>query len=193
MRFVNCVNLLLVLTVLVLTSYDVTCAGTGTDQTNFTRIKPNDPRFSTRRGLDDNKRYLRRAASTTVNGEEREFISARVRIALKRLVTSDDTIYTHGIGIGGEKGRWATILKNYRIFKNEMEYLLREVYWEFVFLVWAANKRTPAMMYTRLGVIKTTGPYDKNYRIYIRYLSFYEHYVGPAYNPIHQYGPKLQN
>ncbi|KAL3666453.1 hypothetical protein V7S43_008701 [Phytophthora oleae] len=47
-------------------------------------------------------------------------------------------------------------------------------------------------MYDKLGVIKTTGPADKNYRIYINYLRFYEHLKGPAYNPVLVHGPKVK-
>ncbi|EEY67652.1 RXLR effector family protein, putative [Phytophthora infestans T30-4] len=66
----------------------------------------------------------------------------------------------------------------------------RQPFWEFRFTVWAANKRTPAMMYDRLDIISTTGMRDKNYRIYINYLRFYEFFKGPTYNPLIIYGPK---
>ncbi|ETP27530.1 hypothetical protein F442_23195 [Phytophthora nicotianae P10297] len=41
-------------------------------------------------------------------------------------------------------------------------------------MVWDVNKRTPAMMYDRLNVVKATSQADKSYHIYINYLSFYE-------------------
>ncbi|KAI9985779.1 hypothetical protein PInf_024545 [Phytophthora infestans] len=37
------------------------------------------------------------------------------------------------------------------------------------------------MMYDRLDIISTTGMRDKNYRIYINYLRFYEFFKGPTH------------
>ncbi|KAF1786425.1 hypothetical protein PC129_g21564 [Phytophthora cactorum] len=198
MRLVDCVNLLVVSAFLVLTSCDATFAVANTDQTRAAEVAPVDALYSTRGVLDDHKRYLRSDATTdeagknSANDEEREIIPASLRIALKRLVTKDDTIYTHGRGDGGEKEWWVTVLKKYRKVKDKFDEYFRKPFWYFRFTVWMANRRTPAIMYERLNVISTTGIGDKNYRVYINYLRFYEHFKGPTYNPILDFGPKVK-
>ncbi|KAG3144166.1 hypothetical protein PC128_g24452 [Phytophthora cactorum] len=142
--------------------------------------------LSTESVLNTQKRYLRSDVSTeesgknSANNEERGIGPASVRIAAKKLTTKDEGISMHGIGAGGEKKRQAK--------------LIIQEYFQlgFRFLVWPANKRTPATMYDRLNDIKTTGSYNKNYRIYISYLRFYEFFKGSTYYPIHLYGPKVQ-
>ncbi|ETN11019.1 hypothetical protein PPTG_10033 [Phytophthora nicotianae INRA-310] len=96
------------------------------------------------------------------------------------------------MGNGGEKVWWAKVLKHYRKTKSDFDLYFWRAYWDFRFMVWDVNKRTPAMMYDRLNVVKATSPADKSYHIYINCLSFYEFYHGPTYNPIHVYGPKFK-
>ncbi|ETI55318.1 hypothetical protein F441_06984 [Phytophthora nicotianae CJ01A1] len=191
MRLVDCVSLLLVITALLLASCDASSATMGADRTSTAMVAPIDGLLSTQGGHERQKRYLRSDA-TTANDEAREIIPASVRIALKRLVTKDETIYTHGRGKGGEKEWWAKVLKYYTKAKEKFDKYFRTPFWYFRFLVWAANKRTPEMMYYKLNVISTTGIGDKNYRIYVNYLRFYEFFHGPTYNPLIVYGPKLK-
>ncbi|KAI9985793.1 hypothetical protein PInf_024559 [Phytophthora infestans] len=40
------------------------------------------------------------------------------------------------------------------------------------------------MMYNKLNVISSTRIGDRNYRIYINYLRFYEYFKGPTYIPL---------
>ncbi|KAG6948730.1 hypothetical protein JG688_00014975 [Phytophthora aleatoria] len=49
------------------------------------------------------------------------------------------------------------------------------------------------MIYARQHVIQTTGPFDKNYRVYISYLRFFERTNGPTSNSLRMYGPKFQS
>ncbi|KAG7379667.1 hypothetical protein PHYPSEUDO_008302 [Phytophthora pseudosyringae] len=190
------VKLFLVVAVLVLTSCDASAITGAGHQRNVAKPAPIDAVFSTTDGLGGHERNLRSDAATDDSDksleseEEREIVPASVRYALKKLVTKDDAIYTHGTGTGYEKEWWTTVLKYYRYAKNKLDTVYRHFPGQFI--VWAANKQTPAMMYEKLNVIKTTGPYDKNYRTYIKYLRFYEWLKGPTYNPVLEHGPKFK-
>ncbi|EEY67649.1 secreted RxLR effector peptide protein, putative [Phytophthora infestans T30-4] len=203
MRLADYVDLLLVFTPLVLTICDTTSAIADTEQTSFAKdasinAVPLSPAGHHDSSIAiDTDRFLRsdsttaEAHKTSATDEERGIIPASVRIAIKRLVTKDDTIYTHGRGKGREKEWWATLLKYHRKSKAKHDNYIRPLYWAIRFTVWIANKRTPAMMYNKLNVISSTGIGDRNYRIYINYLRFYEYFKGPTYSPLFVHGPKF--
>ncbi|OWZ14248.1 RxLR effector protein [Phytophthora megakarya] len=120
--------------------------------------------------------------------EDREIIPANVKEALKKIKTKDDTstIYIGGVGKGLEQGLHGKIVKWYRRKRFKLDYFFQTAYWEFRFLENARNdvQQTPSF--------ETTGPYDKNYRIYVNYVRFYEFFKGPTYNPLIEYGPMFK-
>ncbi|RLN74344.1 hypothetical protein BBO99_00008978 [Phytophthora kernoviae] len=42
--------------------------------------------------------------------------------------------------------------------------------WNIRYTIWLKKKVTPEQMYEKLSVRYTSGPYHKNYRIYVKYL-----------------------
>lgn len=139
---------------------------------------------------DDDESDSVDSASSWKDDEDRGLIPSSVRAAVKDLKTKDDIIYTSGIGKGLEQGLWGKVVKWFRKTKTKVDYIFRTASWKFRFTVWLMNKRTPAQMYDRLKVRETTGMGDKNYRTYVYYVRFYEHFRGPVTdNPLFKYGP----
>eukprot|EP00644_Phytophthora_capsici_P003539 jgi/Phyca11/116556/e_gw1.31.421.1 len=145
-------------------------------------------------GFDGHKRLLSSNTIASEDKEERGIIPQAVKDALKKLKKPDDTstIYTGGVGKGLETGLHGVVVRYFRRVRRKLDQPFRTAYWDARFLIWMIRRRTPEMMYNKLGVIHTTGPADKNYRIYVNFLRFYEHLKGPAYNPVLVYGPKLK-
>ncbi|KAL4086133.1 hypothetical protein PRIC1_014755 [Phytophthora ramorum] len=84
-------------------------------------------------------------------------------------------------------------IKRYLIkIKNNVRTYFRNVYWHARFVIWMKKKQNPSIMYEKLKVRETTGPADKNYRIYNEYFRTYEHFYGPTFDPRHVYGPKVE-
>lgn len=107
------------------------------------------------------------------------------------MVKTKNSHATHTLYVlnGNSPGWFGKFKKLYRKAKFNLEYYFRTNYWNIRFTLWLKMKRTPAKMYDLLKVRETTGMYDKNYRVYVNYVAFYERFKGPAYNPIHIFAP----
>ncbi|KAG6619385.1 putative secreted RxLR effector protein [Phytophthora cinnamomi] len=143
-------------------------------------------------------RQRRNLRSDGVGGEDNEergvvVVPSGVKEAAQK-VKAKESHATHTLHVlnGYTPGLLGKVKRLYRKAKNNVEKYFRNNYWNIRFTLWLKMKRTPSTMYDKLKVYKTTGPYDKNYRVYINYLRFYETFKGPAYNPLIYFGPKFK-
>ncbi|RLN43551.1 hypothetical protein BBI17_008956 [Phytophthora kernoviae] len=54
--------------------------------------------------------------------------------------------------------------------KRRIRYYFWNQMWNIRYTIWLKKKVTPEQMYEKLSVRYTSGPYHKNYRIYVKYL-----------------------
>ncbi|KAE8988261.1 hypothetical protein PR001_g22087 [Phytophthora rubi] len=144
---------------------------------------------------DSSRRNLRSDGLVGENNEERGLVSipSGVKEAAQK-VTAKESHATHTLNVlkGRSPGLVGKVKRLYRKAKFKVEKYFRNNYWNTRFTLWLKMKRTPEKMYDLLKVRETTGMYDKNYRVYINYLRFYETFKGPAYNPLIKFGPKFK-
>ncbi|KAE9006403.1 hypothetical protein PR003_g16866 [Phytophthora rubi] len=135
---------------------------------------------------DSSRRNLRSDGLVGENNEERGLVS------IPSGVKESHATHTLNVLKGRSPGLVGKVKRLYRKAKFKVEKYFRNNYWNIRFTLWLKMKRTPEKMYYLLKVRETTGMYDKNYRVYINYLRFYETFKGPAYNPLIKFGPKFK-
>ncbi|GMF27538.1 unnamed protein product [Phytophthora lilii] len=87
---------------------------------------------------------------------------------------------------------WAKVKKFFETAKENTVTFMKNEAQLIRFTVWLLNKRTPKEMYYTMKIYETSGYGDKAYRTYIEYVRFYEHFRGPAENPLLTFGPKVE-
>jgi hypothetical protein len=188
---------LLALTVFLLVNCGAALDATQANGAESTQLTTDDDTASVRflsTGQVD-RRFLRSdgKAEDGEESEERGLVPSQAKAALGKLKTKDAAAAAQSANkLNKEQISFVQKVKRwFRSIKSNLDFYFRTAFWETRFTVWAVNKRTPAMMYDKLGVRYTSGIGDKNYRTYVNYLRFYEHFKGPAENPLIKYGPKV--
>jgi hypothetical protein len=162
-----------------------------------TQLTPDDDTASARFLSTDqvDRKFLRSddRAEEGEESEERGLVPSQAKAALGKLKTKETpTAAQNTYKLNQEQLSFMQKVKrSYIEVKFILDSYFRRASWYIRFTVWIKNKRTPAMMYNKLGVRYTSGIGDKNYRTYVNYLRFYEYFKGPAENPLIKYGPKV--